>query len=50
MYYYVMTGLHLCHVLLGLIIVGFMMRNLHAAAVPNIRVIESGAVYWTWPS
>ena len=46
MYYYVMAGLHLCHVLLGLVIIGFMMRNLRASARPNIRFIETGAIYW----
>jgi len=44
MFYYVMTGLHLCHVLLGLTIIGFMMRNLRTA--PNMKFIESGAIYW----
>ena len=31
MYYYVMTGLHLCHVLLGLAIMGFVMRDLRVS-------------------
>ncbi len=46
MYYYVMTGLHLCHVLLGLVIIGFMLRHLRRAPAPNIKFIEAGAIYW----
>ncbi len=46
MYYYVMTGLHLCHVLLGLVIIGFMLRHLRHRASPDIKFIEAGAVYW----
>lgn len=46
MFYYVMTGLHLGHVLLGLVIIGFMLRSLRANARPNIRFIETGAMYW----
>jgi nitric oxide reductase NorE protein len=46
MYYFVMTGLHLCHVLLGLVILSFVIRNLRGAASPNIRFVETGATYW----
>lgn len=46
MYYYVMTGLHLLHVLLGLCIMGFMLRNLKVASEPDIKFIEIGAIYW----
>jgi len=45
-YYYMMTGLHLCHVLLGLVIMGFVMRNLRASTQPNIKFVETGAMYW----
>lgn len=45
MYYYVMTGLHLCHVLLGLVIIGFVMRDLRSSS-PDIKFVESGAMYW----
>lgn len=44
MYYFVMTGLHLCHVLLGLVILSFIIRNLRAK--PNITLVETGATYW----
>ncbi len=50
MYYYVMTGLHLCHVLLGLVILGFVMRNVRVSKErshpPNIKFVETGAMYW----
>jgi nitric oxide reductase NorE protein len=36
MYYYVMTGLHLCHVLLGLVILCFVIRNLADRETPNV--------------
>lgn len=46
MFYYVMTGLHLCHVLLGLVILGFVMSELRRSSHPDIKFVETGAVYW----
>jgi nitric oxide reductase NorE protein len=46
MYYYVMTGMHLCHVALGLVIMGFIIRNLKTADTPKISFVETGATYW----
>jgi len=46
MYYYMMTGLHLCHVLLGLLIMGFVLRNLRVSTAPDIQFVETGAMYW----
>jgi len=46
MYYYMMTGLHLCHVLLGLVILGFVTRNLRVANPVNVTFVETGAMYW----
>jgi nitric oxide reductase NorE protein len=46
MYYYVMTGMHLCHVALGLVIMCFVIRNLKTAPKPKISFIETGATYW----
>ncbi|WP_303625212.1 cytochrome c oxidase subunit 3 [Mycolicibacterium arenosum] len=45
MYYFVMTGLHLCHVLLGLVIMSFVIRNLRSAS-PRISFVETAATYW----
>ena len=42
----VYTIIRCVHVLLGLVIIGFMMRNLRTAARPDIRFIETGAIYW----
>jgi nitric oxide reductase NorE protein len=46
MYYYIMTGLHLCHVLLGLVILGFVIHNLRKSSNPDVEFVETGAVYW----
>jgi nitric oxide reductase NorE protein len=46
MYYYVMTGMHLCHVILGLVIMCFIIRSLKTAEAPKISFIETGATYW----
>ncbi|BBX90707.1 cytochrome c oxidase subunit 3 family protein [Mycolicibacterium boenickei] len=46
MYYYVMTGMHLCHVLLGLVILSFVIRSLRGSATPRIGFVETGATYW----
>jgi nitric oxide reductase NorE protein len=44
-FYYMMAGMHLCHVLLGLGILGFVLRDLHAPE-PDVKFVETGAVYW----
>jgi nitric oxide reductase NorE protein len=46
MYYYVMTGMHLCHVALGLVILCFVIRNVKVSQVPKISLVETGATYW----
>jgi nitric oxide reductase NorE protein len=46
MYYYVMTGMHLCHVVLGLVIMCFVIRNLKTSTPPKISFVETGATYW----
>ena len=47
MYYFVMTGMHLCHVALGLVIMCFVIRNLKTSAKPpRISLVETGATYW----
>jgi nitric oxide reductase NorE protein len=45
MHYYVMTGVHFFHLLLGLVILAILWRELHTSA-PRAQVIESGACYW----
>lgn len=46
MYYFVMTGLHLCHVMLGLVILAFVIRDLNGLTAPRMSLIETGATYW----
>jgi nitric oxide reductase NorE protein len=46
MYYYVMTGLHLCHVALGLVVMCFIIRNVKKSDPPEISFVETGATYW----
>jgi nitric oxide reductase NorE protein len=46
MYYYVMTGMHLCHVLLGLVIMCFIIRSLKTGEAQKISFVETGATYW----
>jgi nitric oxide reductase NorE protein len=46
MFYFVMTGLHLCHVLLGLVILSFVLRDLTGVGAPRIWFVETGATYW----
>nr|WP_228032123.1 cytochrome c oxidase subunit 3 [Mycolicibacterium sp. P9-22] len=46
MYYFVMTGLHLCHVMLGLVILSFVIRNLRGPGAPRISFVETAATYW----
>jgi len=45
MFYYVMTGLHLIHVVLGLAIIGYVVDDLRSPK-PSIRFAETGAMYW----
>lgn len=45
MYYFVMTGMHLCHVLLGIVILAFVIRNLRGST-PRMSFVETGATYW----
>jgi nitric oxide reductase NorE protein len=46
MYYYLMTLLHMCHLILGLVILGFVIRNLRGPAKPRVSFVEVGATYW----
>lgn len=45
-FYYVITGVHLIHVLIGLIVLGVVIRELRNPARRRARVVETGAVYW----
>lgn len=46
MFYYMLTGVHLFHVLLGLVFLGIMLRELQATERCRTWLVESGAIYW----
>ncbi len=48
MYYYMLTGLHLMHVLLGLGVLAYLRQVARAASLSaqNFSVLESGASFW----
>ena len=45
-FYYVLTGVHMLHVVLGLIILGVSVRELRAPKRRRITLVEQGATYW----
>jgi nitric oxide reductase NorE protein len=45
-FYFVLTGVHLLHVLMGLVVVGIVLRELRTPALRRVTVVETGAVYW----
>ena len=46
MFYFLMTGLHLCHVILGLVVLSFVVRGLRRSASPDTTFVETAATYW----
>jgi nitric oxide reductase NorE protein len=46
MHYYMLTGVHLFHVLLGLVFLGILWRELNGVRPPRVRLVEVGATYW----
>jgi nitric oxide reductase NorE protein len=45
-FYFVLTGVHLLHVLMGLIVVGIVLRELRTPTLRRVSMVETGAVYW----
>jgi len=45
-FYYVLTGVHMLHVTLGLILLGVSVRELRAPKRRRITLVEQGATYW----
>lgn len=45
-FYYVVTGVHLLHVFIGLIVLGVMVRELRTPWRRRPAMLESSAVYW----
>ena len=46
MFYYMLTGVHLFHVLLGLLILGIVARELRNPRRRRMFMVESGATFW----
>jgi nitric oxide reductase NorE protein len=48
MYYFIFSGIHLLHVLIGIGVLAFMIAHLRkqGASAPNLVLIEGGASYW----
>ncbi len=46
MFYYMLTGVHLFHVGLGLLILGIVVRELRNPRRRRASMVESGATYW----
>jgi nitric oxide reductase NorE protein len=46
MFYYTLTGVHLFHVLLGLVILAIMLRELRDPRLRRVSAVEAGAIYW----
>lgn len=45
-FYYVITGVHFLHVVIGLIVLGVVIRDLRNPARRRISMTEAGATYW----
>jgi nitric oxide reductase NorE protein len=46
MFYYLLTGVHLFHVLLGLVILAIVFFELRNPRLRRISMVETGATYW----
>ncbi len=46
MYYYMLTGIHLFHVVLGLVVLGLVVRDLRDPRRRRLSMTETGATYW----
>lgn len=46
MFYFMLTGVHLFHVSLGLLILGIVVRELHNPRKRRMSMVESSATYW----
>lgn len=46
MHYYVLTGVHVLHVLIGLVFLTIMRRELSVRESPRMPLLEAGGTYW----
>ena len=45
-FYYVLTGVHALHVVIGLVVLGVVVRDLRNPRRRRVSMVESGATYW----
>ncbi|WP_109526535.1 MULTISPECIES: cytochrome c oxidase subunit 3 [Nocardia] len=45
-FYFVLTGVHLAHLLLGMLILGIVVRELRDTAEQRVGIVEQGALFW----
>jgi nitric oxide reductase NorE protein len=45
-FYYMLTGVHLFHVVMGLVILGVVLRELRNPTLRRTSIVEAGATYW----
>lgn len=46
MHYYMLTSLHVVHVLVGLVFLAIVRRELRSPSVPRLELVDAGGVYW----
>ncbi|CAN5116375.1 cytochrome c oxidase subunit 3 family protein [soil metagenome] len=46
MFYYLLTGVHLFHVALGLVFLGVVIAALRNPQLRKVKMVETGATYW----
>jgi nitric oxide reductase NorE protein len=46
MFYYFLTGVHVFHVFIGLIVLGIVIRETRTPAFRSQEIVETGATYW----
>jgi nitric oxide reductase NorE protein len=46
MFYFSLTGVHLFHVALGLVVLGMMVLELRTPKLRSVSLVEAGAIYW----
>ncbi len=46
MFYFMLTGVHLFHVALGLVFLGVAFRELRNPKLRRVSMVETGAIYW----
>jgi nitric oxide reductase NorE protein len=45
-FYFMLTGVHLLHVVMGLVILGIVLRELRIPTLRRMSMVESGATFW----